>query len=67
MNLPKLSNEKIGCYHSKATPAQIERRVEPGDMNAILDQINQLEAIQAEIGSISGEIKESIRTMSKNK
>jgi hypothetical protein len=66
MNLPKLSNEKIGCYHSKSTALQIERRVEPGDMKAILDQISQLEAIQAELGTISRQIKESIRMISRS-
>ena len=67
MNLPKLSNEEIGCYHSKSTPSQSERKIEPGDMKAVLIQINQLEAIQVELRSISGQIKESVRMMSKNK
>jgi hypothetical protein len=67
MNIPKLSNEKIGCYYSKSTPIQVERRVEPGEVKAILDQIDQLEALQSELGFISRRMKESIRTMSKDK
>jgi hypothetical protein len=66
MNLPKLSNEKTGCYHSKSTPIQTERRVEAGEMKAVLDQIDQLEAIKAELGFISGQIKESVRKMSRS-
>jgi hypothetical protein len=68
MFLPKLSNEEIGCYHSKPSLSQIEQKIGPGEVqngfDAILDQINQLEAIQTEFGSICGQIKESIRTMS---
>ena len=70
MYLPKLSNEETGTYHSKPAPSQIEQRGGrgelQGDMNAILDQIDQLEAIQTEFGSICGQIKESIRTVAKS-
>lgn len=68
MYLPKLSNEEIGCYHSKPAPSQIGQKNGPGefqrDVKTILDQIHQLEAIQNEFGSICGQIKKSIRTMS---
>ena len=69
MFLPKLSNERTGCYHSKPAQSQFEQKIEPGesqrDMKTVLHQIDQLEAIQAEFGIICGQIKESIGALSK--